>query len=345
MAKAKKLPSGNWRVNQYIGKDENGKRQFKSFTAPSKREAEFMASEYMIAKKQEVTSGPTLDHAIDEYIAEKHNVLSPSTIRGYLFIKKMAFPLLVDLPLSTIAETTIAQRQFNENALHYSAKSLYNQYGLLSTVMKYYEIEPPKITLKPKEKRTIPVPTKKEIEKIMSIIREAPNIECQVLLALTCSLRQSEIAALRPSSVEGNIIHVSGARVVDQNNEMVYKSSNKSIAGTRDIEMPAHVAQLIHAQIREHPDQEFIFSLKPGSVLKIFKKLLIAHGMPPYTIHSMRHAFAALMHSQNVPDLYIMEMGGWSSNYVMKKVYQYTFDEETKAAKREANSYFDEHLK
>ncbi len=211
--------------------------------------------------------------------------------------------------------------------------------------MNYYGVTPPKVTLKTKEKHTIPVPTKKEFEKIMSIIHEEPDIECQVLLALTCSLRQSEIAALRPSSVDGNVIHVSGARVPDQNNKLVFKTSNKNLSSTRDIEMPEFVAQLMRNRIRDDPNRDFIFDLKPNSVLKKFKRLLVNHSLPPYTIHSMRHAFAALMHSQNVPDLYIMEMGGWSSDYVMKKVYEYTFEEETRAAKKAANSYFDEHLK
>ena len=345
MAKAKKLPSGNWRVNQYIGKDTDGKRIFKSFTAPSKRDAEFMASEYMILHKQEAENGLTLEHAIDGYISAKSNVLSPSTIRGYTIAKNNAFPLLLDLSLKTIAESDIAQQQFNMNATRYSAKSLSNQYGILTAVMNYYKFTPPKITLKAKEKHAIPVPTKKEIEQIMAIIHQDQSIECQVLLALTCSLRQSEIAALKPSSFNGNLVHVSGARVPNENNQLVFKTSNKTLSSTRKIEMPDFLANLIRQRIDAAPNDDFLFPLTPNIVLSRFKRLLTANNMYPYTIHSLRHAFAALMHSQNIPDLYIMEMGGWSSDYVMKKVYQYTFEEETQAAKKTANSYFDAHLK
>ena len=46
MAKAKKLKSGNWRCLAYVGKDKNGKRKYKSFTAPTKKEAELMALTY-----------------------------------------------------------------------------------------------------------------------------------------------------------------------------------------------------------------------------------------------------------------------------------------------------------
>ena len=52
MATAKKLPSGKWRCLAYIGKDENGKRQYKSFTADSKKEAEFLAASYLLNKNQ-----------------------------------------------------------------------------------------------------------------------------------------------------------------------------------------------------------------------------------------------------------------------------------------------------
>ncbi len=46
MATAKKLPSGSYRVQLYIGKDANGKRQYKSFTADTKKEAEYLAAKY-----------------------------------------------------------------------------------------------------------------------------------------------------------------------------------------------------------------------------------------------------------------------------------------------------------
>ena len=48
MAKAKKLPSGSWRAQAYDYTDDSGKRHYKSFTAPTRKEAEFMAAEYQI---------------------------------------------------------------------------------------------------------------------------------------------------------------------------------------------------------------------------------------------------------------------------------------------------------
>ncbi len=44
MAKAKKLPSGKWRVRVYDYTDEDGKRHYKSFTSQYKGDAEYLAS-------------------------------------------------------------------------------------------------------------------------------------------------------------------------------------------------------------------------------------------------------------------------------------------------------------
>ena len=96
MATAKKLPSGKWRCLSYIGKDENGKRQYKSFTAGSKKEAEFLAASYLLNKKQEESS-MTIRKAVVEYIASKENVLSPSTIEGYRNVERNRLSEIADI--------------------------------------------------------------------------------------------------------------------------------------------------------------------------------------------------------------------------------------------------------
>ena len=52
MANAKKLKSGNWRVLEYDYTDKNNKRHYKSFTASTKKEAEYMAKEYSHNKQR-----------------------------------------------------------------------------------------------------------------------------------------------------------------------------------------------------------------------------------------------------------------------------------------------------
>ena len=44
MSEARKLPSGKWRNQLYVGRDANGKRIYESFTADTKREADRLAA-------------------------------------------------------------------------------------------------------------------------------------------------------------------------------------------------------------------------------------------------------------------------------------------------------------
>ena len=347
MAKAKKLPSGNWRVLVYIGNDRNGKRQYKSSTESTKKEAEYAAAEYVLNRRREnQAENLSFQKASDRYIESKSNLLSPATLRGYRIMQRNAYPLLLDQPIGKLAVNDLIQRQMNENAAIYSAKSLKNQFGFITAVMRYfkYNIDSKDVTLKPPEDHSIPVPTKRDVELIVKILQQTPEIECQALLALTCSLRQSEIAAITPFDVNGRVVRVHGARVPDETNKLVYKETNKSKAGTRNVIMPDYLAAKMARRCLK-VKEGWLFDTTPGQVLYRFKKLLKSNKMPLYTIHSLRHCFAAIMHAQHVPDKYVMEMGGWSSDNVLKKVYQYTFEEEAAEAKKEANNYFDSLLK
>lgn len=82
MATAKKLPSGNWRVRVY----DKDSKTYQSFTAPSKKEAEYAAQEYLNGKKP--LTEKTIGESIDMYIKLKQRQLSPITVEKYENIKK-----------------------------------------------------------------------------------------------------------------------------------------------------------------------------------------------------------------------------------------------------------------
>lgn len=101
MANAKKLPSGNWRVRVCIGKDDNGKYIYKSFTAETKKEAEYLASEFLI-KHKEKPSNMTVGDAINKYIASKENILSPTTIASYKEIRRNRLQDLMNISIERL---------------------------------------------------------------------------------------------------------------------------------------------------------------------------------------------------------------------------------------------------
>ena len=139
MAKAKKLPSGNWNVQVFVGLDENGKKIRKSFTAPTRKEAEFLAAEFQ-ARHKEIArdkSAMTLSEGIDKYIEFKGNTLSPSTISGYRIIQRNAFPQIMSIKMNELNIGTI-QAAINKEVNQKSPKTIANELSLIKSVIKMY---------------------------------------------------------------------------------------------------------------------------------------------------------------------------------------------------------------
>ena len=68
MAKASKLPSGNWRIRQYSHTDSSGKKHYESLTAPTKQEAEMLALKFAKNRANGDIYNLTLAEAIEKYI-------------------------------------------------------------------------------------------------------------------------------------------------------------------------------------------------------------------------------------------------------------------------------------
>lgn len=137
--KAKKLPSGSWNVQVFVGYDQNGKKIRKSFTAPTKKEAEYLAASFK-AHHQAVTrdsSAMTLSEAIDKYIEFKGATLSPSTIRGYNYIKKKAFPSIMNIKINKLTAHNV-QAAVNKEIGTKKPKTIKNEIVLIRTVVKMY---------------------------------------------------------------------------------------------------------------------------------------------------------------------------------------------------------------
>ena len=111
MAKAKQLLSGSWRVQVYAGKDAAGKRQYRSFTALTRKEAEYNALQWQLHYKEisRDTSAMTLAEAMDKYIASKDGILSPSTVRGYDIIRRNHLQGLMETRLNRITSAMVQE--------------------------------------------------------------------------------------------------------------------------------------------------------------------------------------------------------------------------------------------
>lgn len=333
MAQAKQLPSGSWRVRVY---DKELKKQI-SFTSnldgkAGKAEAELMAREYVLGKRQKREKGKTVGECIDEYIDLKENILSPTTISEYRRCRNAELNDLCNIYINEITSNDI-QQHINKLSLTMKPKTVRNAHGLLASVLNIYAPDFRIRTTLPKVQKKI-----KELPPVLDVLKAIVNsdIELPCLLALWSSLRMSEVRGIKKSDIKNGrlTIHQTTVRV---HNKDVEKNTTKTIESTRLVRLPSRIIYLID---QLPPEQEKITTLTGQAIYMRFTRLLQRKGIEHMSFHDLRHMDASIMLSLNIPDKYAMERGGWSSPSVMKSVYQHTFSAEREAIEDKIDNYF-----
>lgn len=334
MAKAKKLPSGQWRTLVYDCVDDKGKRHYESFTAGTKKESEYLAAEFALNKKDKKNvSRITFGDAFDSYIESRSSVLSPATIREYKRTRRCHMQELMSICICDITQD-IVQRIINAESEAHAPKTIRNMHGLLSAVLKVYR---PDFALATSLPQRIPpnlyIPTDSDVKTLLEHVGD-PDMEIAVLLSAFGPLRRSEICALDSTHLTGNVIHVQRAMVMDENKRWVYKNT-KSYAGDRYIPLPDFIFNLIKNINGK------IIRFTPSQVSDRFIDIQNASGLPHFRFHDLRHYCASIQHAIGIPDAYIMQRGGWGSDAVLKTVYRHALSDKELQMNDIANNHFD----
>lgn len=337
MAKAKKLPSGNWRVILYVGKN-NGKRTYKSFTAPTKAEAELMAARYKLeCGRGRCRYDLTVGEAIDKYIASKNNILSPTTIREYKRSRGSDFASIIDIPISKITNNDV-QMCINALSVNHSPKYVKNAYGLLSAAFKTYCPDfRLNVLLPQKKKSNISIPSDEEIKKLLEYVKGKEE-EVPIVLGAFCGLRRSEIVGLKWDCVDikNGTITIKEARVRGENNEVVSKST-KTATSTRTIKINMYVINVLKNTPR---DGEYVTKLSGDTIYNRFTRALKLLEIKHYRFHDLRHYVCSSMLALNIPKNYIAAYLGHGSERMVETVYGHIM----KDKKNEFDKRLEEHF-
>ena len=330
MAKATKLKSGNWRVLVFSHTDLNGKRVYKSFTAPTKRQAEQLANEWKFANTEKETQSITFGEAIDKHIATLAVTGSPTTVMKYQSLKRNHLQSISRVMLDKV-DNRLIQDTMDVCAVKLSPKTCKDVLGLITATMARFRpsyrvsADLPKVQ---KVQRVIP--NNDDVKRHMEYVKGDP-MEIAVLLAAFGPMRRGEICALDTADIDGCRVHVH-RNMVQTKGECVIRQP-KTVAGDRFIDYPRFVGD----KLAEFDGR--VFPYTPRGLDQRWTTICRKLGLS-FRSHDLRHYSASIQHALGVPDAYIMARGGWSDDRTLKDVYRHSVDDVTEQMNVRINEYF-----
>ena len=277
----------------------------------------------------------TWSKAIDAYIADRSESLSPETVRGYRVIQRNRFQNVLQKPMSAPVNW---QAEINEALAKWADKTVKNSWGLMTAIMQANGLSVPRVLfpVKKKSERNFLDP-----QQIISFCEAAKGDTCEIPILLGLhSLRMSEIKALRfPDSfnLKDEYINVSGAVVRDEHNKSVFKVQNKSSASERTVSiMIPRLKELLEARVGEG----MAVPQMPSTINKHIHAIAEKAGLPDITEHCLRHSFASLGYHLNLSELEVVSMGGWSDGTIVHRIYMHLAQRDRMKAKNKMAKFY-----
>lgn len=316
--KAKRLPSGNYRIQPMI----QGKRVSITFDhAPNKREINeaVKAAEQEQRRKMGVSKGcDTFQDAYVIYVGAKENVLSASTLRGYDILFRHIPEEFKAAKVYEIDSLRV-QRLINDYSATHSPKTTRNLNGLISTVLKMANPQLVlNVTLPAKQRKAEYIPTESDIRRILD---DARGSRYEIVFWLgVLGLRRGEILALSADDLDGNMLTINKAMVEDKARQWHIKPTPKTEASYRKVYLPDNVRDMIL-------ERGMVFKGEPKTIYMALIRAQDRLNIPHFSFHKLRHYFASEAHEMGLSDADIMRMGGWATDHLMKSVYRHAMEE------------------
>lgn len=325
--KARRMSSGNWYINLRLGGESI------NVTAPTEKacikEAQYIKAEYLADKRNQPKGlDRTLRQVATEHIDSLRSRRSPTTIDGYEKIVRVSYQGIMDLPLSKITYS-VMNKAVDEECQRpgkrgkRSPKTIENEYNFIVQVLRENGVNIPRVPLPEVQQKPVQILT---ADQVYSAVQGTP-IELPCLFAMWMTFTISEIRGFTKSkSIRNGMISVVET-VVDVKGKVVRKPTAKESTRARTLAIPPYIQYLI-----DQVDGDVICPLSSQATNKRLQVLLEKAGLPKISFHKLRHIAASTMTAEKIPPAYIKAQGGWSTNYVMERVYTHIYDDARKEA-------------
>lgn len=327
---ATRLPSGAYRSQVFLGKDEKGQRKYKSFIGRTANEADLKALQYKAKITPLEAPNKTFIRCSNDFLHTITKTLSIATQRGYLSIHRTIandYKTFANTNINAIDKTTL-QKFLNRLSAEHSPKTVRNYYGYISRVMNACDLVPPSCNLPQRKRPQLNIPDEETVHKVFELIKGTP-LEVPVLLAALVPMRRGEICAARLEDLDGNVLHIHRSIAIGDKG-ITQEKPPKTDASDRYVILPDYVCDLIR-------QQGYICNISVKAISKQFSQVLKKGGIEHFRFHDLRHAFVSIAHASNIPDAYIMSRGGWATSYTVNNVYRHVLDSDRKRMEEKVN--------
>lgn len=336
MASAKKTASGKWATRIFVGYkyvDGIRKREYRQFTADTRKEVLMLAAECQ-ANHKEDRKKMSLHDAIKSYIDLKEAALSPTTIRNYHSILKNRF--CGEFGNTDINDITSSDLQMFISDLSSSVgpKTVKNIVTLATGAIKLFREDfVPNITYPARPKYLTHIPSEEDMKKLLETIR-GTKLEAPVLLAAFIPARASEVCALTADDLEGNVLHIRKALVLNRHGDWITKSTPKTDSSNRDVILPGFVIDRL-------PKEGKLCQYLPPTLPKVLGQACDEAGIQRFRFHDLRHFGASIMKgTMGFSDAVVMQRGGWETDHVLRSTYMHAIDKDVVQAAADLEERF-----
>lgn len=328
MAKINQLPSGSYNTLVYDFTDPNGKRHYKSITAPSRKEVKLLVAEFLASRETEKKSNiaMTVGEAIDAYLESTKKSLAPTSRRTYISMRRSAFQEIMDVPINKLT-STMFQTAIDNYGKNHAPKTTKERYSFIKKCIKIqfkdadYDIKLPR----PKKSKVV-IPTKNEVMKLLECAK-GTDVEIPLCLLALCGMRPCEISALEVDDIdfEKGTAYIHQEYVRDEFNKPLIQDNTKTLAGTRTIKLFKPALELIKPLKGK---QKFVTDLLPDYIYRRHEKIVRQNKLKYYKPYLLRHYCVSVMLRMHVPQNYVAAYVGHDGEEMVKKIYGHIMEDQ-----------------
>lgn len=342
-----------------IGSGKARRRRTKKVTYSGKRELDKLYREFESECKHSGTSKLTVKQLVEKYIESKQMLgAKATTIRGYKIAAKRIYFRFDGISARNLATYQIDDFIVSMANKGLSSKTIINTISLLNSAYDK-AVKSGQLYSNPVERATMPKRKKAEIitfsmDEVFRFVdllkKERLDYKVGYSLCLFCGLRRSEVLGIREEDIDFEHCCVSIRHTrhrLDGEEDIV--QDTKTTQSTRVLALPKIVADDIEQLIQDHHadpynDTDYLIQngfgqpMSPSTFSNYIRIIENDAGLPPVSVHGLRHTFATMLNSDGVDIARISAELGHSTIGTTLNIYTHVFGDVSVSSRGIADS-------